>query len=76
MLLRRLLLARFTSRMQRGNQTECKTLADAILMAPANADKNAAPSQILVTGTIEISDTIVISDKPELCPSQQQRTVL
>lgn len=45
-----------------GNQTECKTLADAILMAPANADKNAAPSQILVTGTIEISDTIVISD--------------
>lgn len=45
-----------------GNQTECATLADAVLMAPANADKNAAPSQILVTGTIEISDTIVISD--------------
>ena len=30
-----------------GNQTECKTLADAILMAPANADKNAALPRFL-----------------------------
>ena len=59
---KRLPPARFIFQDAEGNQTECKTLADAILMAPANADKNAAPSQILVTGTIEISDTIVISD--------------
>ena len=45
-----------------GNQTECATLADAISMAPANADKNAAPSQILITGTIELSETITIAD--------------
>ena len=51
----------FPSRMQRAPD-RVQDLGEAILRALSNGEKNAAPSQILVTGTIEISDTIVISD--------------
>ena len=53
---------RFTSRMQRAIQTECKTLADAILIwhRPAQIECGSFPDSC--DSTIEISDTIVISD--------------
>ena len=43
-----------------GTQTSYSTLAEAVAVAPVNIGKDGEVTQILVTGTVEISETVVI----------------
>ena len=49
-----------------GTQTSYTTLAEAVAAAPANIGKDGEVTQLLVTGTVEISDTIVIDQKKNI----------
>lgn len=46
--------------------TPYNTLAEAIAAAPTNVGKNGTVTQILVTGTVEISDTILIDQNKNI----------
>lgn len=49
-----------------GTQTSYSTLAEAIAAAPVNIGKDGEVTQILVTGTVEISETVVIDQNKNI----------
>ena len=49
-----------------GTQTSYSTLAGAIAAAPVNIGKDGEVTQILVTGTVEISETVVIDQNKNI----------
>ena len=49
-----------------GTQTSYSTLAEAIAAAPVNIGKDGEVTQILVTGTVEISDTVLIDQNKNI----------
>ena len=49
-----------------GTQTSYFTLAEAIAAAPVNIGKDGEVTQILVTGTVEISETVVIDQNKNI----------
>lgn len=49
-----------------GTQTSYSTLAKAIAAAPVNIGKDGEVTQILVTGTVEISETVVIDQNKNI----------
>ena len=49
-----------------GTQTSYSTLAEAIAVAPVNIGKDGEVTQILVTGTVEISETVVIDQNKNI----------
>ena len=49
-----------------GTQTSYSTLAEAVAAAPVNIGKDGEVTQILVTGTVEISETVVIDQNKNI----------
>ena len=49
-----------------GTQTSYSTLAEAVAAAPVNIGKDGEVTQILVTGTVEISETVVIEQNKNI----------
>ena len=49
-----------------GTQTSYSTLAEAVAVAPVNIGKDGEVTQILVTGTVEISETVVIDQNKNI----------
>ena len=49
-----------------GTQTSYSTLAESIAAAPVNIGKDGEVTQILVTGTVEISETVVIDQNKNI----------
>ena len=49
-----------------GTQTSYSTLAEAIAAAPVNIGKDGEVTQILVTGTVEINETVVIDQNKNI----------
>ena len=49
-----------------GTQTSYSTLAEAIAAAPVNIGKDGEVTQILVTGTVEISETVLIDQNKNI----------
>ena len=49
-----------------GTQTSYSTLAEAVAAAPVNIGKDGEVTQILVTGTVEISDTVLIDQNKNI----------
>lgn len=49
-----------------GTQTSYSTLAKAVAAAPVNIGKDGEVTQILVTGTVEISETVVINQNKNI----------
>ena len=49
-----------------GTQTSYSTLAEAVAAAPVNIGKDGEVTQILVTGTVEINETVVINQNKNI----------
>lgn len=49
-----------------GTQTSYSTLAEAVAVAPVNIGKDGEVTQILVTGTVEISETVLIDQNKNI----------
>ena len=59
-----------------GTQTSYSTLAEAIAAAPVNIGKDGEVTQILVTGTVEISETVVIDQNKNISIAQLRMELL